>query len=697
MLVALHGGTGGSGWSNDRNWLGAAPLGRWQGVEVDDRGRVVGLDLAYNRLSGTIPPELGDLGSLERLRLDGNDLSGPIPPELGDLADLRWLDLGGNDLSGEIPPELGDLVDLRWLDLGGNDLSSPIPPELGDLVDLRFLDLDGNGLSGAIPPELGDLANLEGLNLYSNGLSGPIPPELGDLTSLEWLSLYGNGLSGAIPPELGDLASLRELNLYDNDLSGPIPPELGDLAGLRELNLWDNDLSGPIPPEFGGLATLVELGLARNSALLGALPTSLTGLAHLDVLQTGGTDLCAPRDPVFLTWLETVGERWVGLCGETIAYLTQAVQSREHPVPLVAGEKALLRVFVTAARETTEGMPPVRARFYLNGAERHVVDIPAGSTPIPVEVDEGELSKSANAEIPGRIVRSGLEMVVEIDPEGTLDPGLGVPERIPETGRMAVDVREMPVLDLTVIPFHRGNPSEVLRVADSMAADPDGYEALAPTRNLLPVGDIVVKAHEPVVMSRNSHPISQVEAIRVIEGGSGHYMGLFAGDTIPSSMAIPGGRSSHVSWFAGGFGEYYFSTIAHELGHNMSLMHAPCGGPRDPDPSFPHPRGMSGAWGYDFANGTVGGTGHSGSDVVLRTTPRNQRLPLHESSSLSSGGRRRVRAHVVGGPRPLAAPMGRRGCRREPVPQPRVRGRRPACAPRLRRRLHPDRTGRAGW
>ncbi len=606
VLVALHGGTGGASWSNDRNWLGAAPLGRWHGVEVDDRGRVVGLDLAYNRLSGTIPPELGDLGSLERLRLGGNHLSGPIPPELGDLADLRWLDLGGNDLSGPIPPELGDLGSLERLNLYSNGLSGAIPPELGDLTSLEGLNLYGNGLSGAIPPELGDLASLEGLNLYDNDLSSPIPPELGDLTSLEWLSLYGNGLSGVIPPELGDLASLRELNLYDNDLSGPIPPELGDLSGLRELNLWDNDLSGPIPPEFGGLATLVELGLARNSALLGALPTSLTGLAHLDVLQTGGTDLCAPRDLVFLTWLETVGERWVGLCGETMAYLTQAVQSREHPVPLVAGGKALLRVFVTAARETTEGMPPVRARFYLNGAERHVVDIPAGSTPIPVEVDEGDLSKSANAEIPGRIVRSGLEMVVEIDPEGTLDPGLGVPERIPETGRMAVDVREMPVLDLTVIPFHRGNPSEVLRVADSMAADPDGYEALAPTRDLLPVGDIEVKAHDPVVIESPYYTVlSQVEAIRVIEGGSGHYMGLFAGDTIPSSVALLGSRSSHVSWFVGGFGEYYFSTIAHELGHNMSLMHAPCGGALNPDPSFPHPRGMSGAWGYDLQTGRL--------------------------------------------------------------------------------------------
>ena len=103
-----------------------------------------------------------------------------------------------------------------------------------------------------------------------------------------------------------------------------------------------------------------------------------------------------------------------------MVYLTQAVQSREYPVPLVAGDKALLRVFVTAAHATMADIPPVRARFYLNGTERHVAEIPANAAPIPTEVVEGSLSGSANAEIPGEIVRPGLEMVIEIDPDGSL-------------------------------------------------------------------------------------------------------------------------------------------------------------------------------------------------------------------------------------------------------------------------------------
>ena len=98
-------------------------------------------------------------------------------------------------------------------------------------------------------------------------------------------------------------------------------------------------------------------------------------------------------------------------------------------------------------------MPPVRARFFLEGAEAHLVEIPGRPQPIPTKVDEGHLETSANAVIPGTVVRPGLEMVIEVDPEGTLDPSLGVATRIPAEGRLSVDVREMPLFDLTVIPF----------------------------------------------------------------------------------------------------------------------------------------------------------------------------------------------------------------------------------------------------
>ena len=43
--------------------------------------------------------------------------------------------------------------------------------------------------------------------------------------------------------------------------------------------------------------------------------------------------------------------------------------------------------------------------------------------------------------------------------------------------------------------------------------------------------------------------------------------------------------------------------IAHELGHNLSLDHAPCGGAGGPDLAFPQTNGSIGVWGYDSRGG----------------------------------------------------------------------------------------------
>ena len=491
---------------------------------------------------------------------------------------------------------------MESLDLCDNDLSGPIPPELVSLASLESLVLCDNDLSGPIPPELGNLAKLESLWLQGNDLSGPIPPELGNLTSLERLFLYNNDLSGPIPPELGGLASLESLWLHDNDLSGPIPPELGNLARLESLFLYNNNLTGSVPPEFGEMSSLRRLSVTNNSGMSGALPASLTALG-LETLLAQGTDLCAPQDPGFQTWLQTIRTRRIASCASgsaSMAYLTQAVQSRQYPVPLVAGEKALLRVFVAAAHATTAGMPAVRARFYLNGTERHVVDIPANPTPIPTEVVENSLSMSANVEVPGEVVQLGLEMVIEIDPDGTLDAGLGVARRIPEMGRMAVEVHEMPLFDLTVIPFlWSADPDRtIVEAAEGMAADPEGHELLWDTRTLLPIGDLKVTAHEPVLSSSNNaySLFAETNAIRAMEGSHGYYMGMMSGTVTGGAAGLAQGQRVSFSIPSP-------STMAHELGHNLSLGHAPCGAPDTVDWSFPYPDGSTGAWGYDFREG----------------------------------------------------------------------------------------------
>ena len=596
VLETLYRATGGPNWRNRTNWLTGAPLDQWHGVDIDAEGHVTALRLVDNNLNGVIPPELGRLARLENLQLFGNPLTGPIPPELGNLTRLRRLYLFHTLLSGTIPPELGNLQALEELWLERIPLTGPIPPELGRLSKLRFLAAPESNLSGSIPPELGRLANLEKLYLGGNRLEGSIPRTLGNLSRLNTLNLQGNNLAGSIPAELGGLDRLTYAWLDGNRLTGPVPTTLGGLASATILALANNDLSGGLPATFGRLSKLEFLMMSNNPRMSGVLPRSLAALDALRAFHAGGTGLCAPADPGFHAWLGTVTDRRVSDCPtneRSKAYLIQAAQSLDYPVPLVADQPALLRVFVTAATATDARIPPVRATFYHGGAEVHVAHIAGGSSPIPTDIEEDRLSKSANARIPASVIRPGLEMVIEIDPQSTLDSGLGVQRRIPETSRAAVEVVRMPPLRLTWIPMiSREQPdSSIVSTARGLTA---GSSLFREIRTLLPVGEFELTVHEPVLTSTrdSGELLRQVEAIRVMEGRGGHYMGTMANPTGSLGVAYLPGRSS-VAGLGGG-------VMAHELGHNMSLLHAPCGGGGGLDPFFPTATASIGVWGYDI-------------------------------------------------------------------------------------------------
>ena len=366
--------------------------------------------------------------------------------------------------------------------------------------------------------------------------------------------------------------------------------------------LAGNPLTGTLPDEIGNMTGLTSLVL-NDTGLSGLLPMGITRLGGLSELMLAGTGLCAPVDDEFQAWLKGVPKRRMPSCEEpeegSVAYLTQAVQSMEYPVPLVAGEDALLRVFVVAPAAAGDTIPMVRATFFVDGEETEVVEIERGSSIIGEQVNEGSLHASANVLVPASMIQPGLEMVVEIDPEGTVAPELGVAKRIPETGRMAVNVRAMPDLEITLIPFlWSENPdSAILGITRDLSP---GDPLLREIRDLLPVAEIDLNIHEPVVTDSNSaySLLEQTGAIRVAEGGTGYFMGTMSGSVtgalgvayVPgwTSFSIPDSR-----------------VMVHELGHNLSLYHAPGCGAGRPDISFPQSDGTIGTWGYDFLAGTL--------------------------------------------------------------------------------------------
>ena len=575
-------------------------------AELGNLPNLTQMYLGGNRLTGPIPGALGNLQLIDFVDLSRNDLSGPIPSELGNLHTLRVLDLSHNELTGAIPPALGGFQRIQELDLSNNDLTGAIPARLADLAALVTLDLSGNGLAGPVPAQLGRLAGLGRLDLRDNDLTGPIPTDLAGLGRLVVLQLAGNRLTGSIPPRLGSFAQVELLDLSRNELTGPIPPALGDLRRVRALDLSGNDLTGQVPEELGDLATLETLNLRRNSGLSGEVPRRWMNLGNLGTLVAGGTGVCAPDEPGLLLWLESIPRRRVSSCREVAAYLVQSVQSRRFPVPLVAGEDALLRVFPTARRATDAGIPKVRASFHLDGAEAHVVEIPGKSTPIPTVIDEGSLLESANAGIPGELVRPGLEMVIEIDPDGTLDPELGVTRRIPATGRVALRVEAVPPLEFMFVPFlwSEDPDSAILEVVREMADSPATHELLAPAGERLPVAGLTAEAHEPVWTSTNDvgELYRETEVIRLMEKGGAligltRYVGMMSG-------VVEGGTGRSRRGGRHGFVVPDADALVRQVGHLFNLGAAPCE-ETDPDPYYPHENGSIGAWGFDSRTGRL--------------------------------------------------------------------------------------------
>jgi len=84
------------------SWKGNNPCRNWSFV-VCSEGKIITLNLAKQKLKGTISPAFASLTYLRNLYLGDNNLTGSIPWSLTSLAHLQVLDVSNNNLSGDVP------------------------------------------------------------------------------------------------------------------------------------------------------------------------------------------------------------------------------------------------------------------------------------------------------------------------------------------------------------------------------------------------------------------------------------------------------------------------------------------------------------------------------------------------------------------------------------------------------------------
>ena len=595
---------------NDNELTGAIPF------ELGRLANLTNLYLDDNALSGAIPAELGQLVNLTRLHLNNNGLSGAIPAELGNLVALRNLLLHANRLTGSIPVELGQLVNLANLYLHDNELSGPIPPALGQLVNMTWLALANNALSGAIPAELGNLTSLEGLNLNDNQFTGSIPEEFGNMGRLWRLDLGSNRLSGPIPSELGQLASVTEMYLAANELTGPIPAELGHLVGLVNLDIGYNELAGAIPAEFGRLTNLVNLHLGYNE-LTGPIPAELGNLTSLENLRIQRNRLSGAIPWVFWERIAR-GELHLDIWGNLISGFESPPQRASEPSfstsPDDNGNASHRSVSYYQGPltwswnwedEAAEHQKPILGRWAALAVriDHEVADRPLVITrvldsedevlaerlteaapPTTLSTGEGQWRTEYVFELPGSLYKTGNQIVHVIDPDNDLaetDEGDNTGESIVLYGE------EPPPFRITFVPIHF--PGGEIPTVDPVAL-------MAAAWAMWPIADdIEVQVRAPYETDPVDALALMVEMIALWNAEADpdeFYHGVFRGarQARGDRQYFHGGlaqRPGYVGYSQIGLHD----VIPHELGHNLSLRHAPGCGARGVDDDYPHVNG----------------------------------------------------------------------------------------------------------
>eukprot|EP00441_Pelagodinium_beii_P020865 CAMPEP_0197661582 /NCGR_PEP_ID=MMETSP1338-20131121/51539_1 /TAXON_ID=43686 ORGANISM="Pelagodinium beii, Strain RCC1491" /NCGR_SAMPLE_ID=MMETSP1338 /ASSEMBLY_ACC=CAM_ASM_000754 /LENGTH=375 /DNA_ID=CAMNT_0043239157 /DNA_START=75 /DNA_END=1202 /DNA_ORIENTATION=- len=236
-LLDMFNALDGPNWRSTDNWdEDLDPCwDYWYGVTCDEHGYVIKLELADNRLVGSLPATIGNLISLLKLDLSStqpdyhqhenrniNRIEGKMH-SLARMTRIEEIEVSGN-LITQLPKDLYlNAKTLRSLCASFNKLRK-LPEKLDEYKVLHTLELDNNLIADTFPEEFGALSNARIIHLQYNKLKGEINEAIVGMDRVRVFDVAHNpNLGGQLPEEIIVLwAETDYLSILNTSISGYI-------------------------------------------------------------------------------------------------------------------------------------------------------------------------------------------------------------------------------------------------------------------------------------------------------------------------------------------------------------------------------------------------------------------------------------------------------------------------------------------